>query len=501
MQALRLSICLLLVVLLLSSCGIVVINHGQKPVTTETETDYPVPSDTYQPSDYPLATETDGEGISEDRLRTLPTKDLGGLTIFIAVSKETGHVFNGEDELYRAAVSRRNEKINKKYNVQIITEYMSAEVLLSEVAKADKAGDYFSDFAVIRGGDFSSYVTKGYLLNLKSLPYTDYSAPYYNQNAMSQLTIDGTMYGAVGDATEQLERYVCLYMNKTYAEALGRTCPYDVVRDGSFTWEYYLTALKELPAEEIDVVSAFSDELTAAMTLFSGGVHFLAANDHDALRLACQNNAAKTMVSFAKTLFSHKTKTLEITVTSPADSTDVTDNAEENETIIQKLTEFSIFEAGHSLYGIGTVGHMEALENAGFSWEILPLPKATEEQPYYTPVTTDAPVIVALASSQNLDAMGYVLQALQAASHGYLVNEFYNDAMQRLITGVNTLDMLDIIRENPFYDLGLFLGEDVKAVKAGTYSAFLSAVKGKKPLSSYLNQKESELNAYLDRLS
>ncbi len=489
-------------VLLLSSCGIIVINNrGEetKPITTET--DFPPLSDTNESKEYPLATETDGEGISEDRLQTLPSKDLGGLSIFISVSKETGHIFNDEDELYRAAVSRRNEKINKKYNVQIITEYMSAEVLLNEVAMADKAGDYFSDFAVIRGGDFSAYVTKGYFLNLKSLPYTDYSAPYYRQNAMSQLTIDGAIYGAVGDATEQIERYVCLYMNKTYAEALGRTCPYEVVRDGGFTWEYYFASLKELPAEEIGFVSAFNDEITAAMTLFSGGVHFLAADDRDVLRLACQNDMAKTMVGFAKTLFSHKTNTLEVTVTSPADSADGTNEVAETEVLTQKLTGFSVFEAGRSLYGIGTVGNMEALENAGFSWEILPLPKASEEQPYYTPVTADAPVIVALASSQNLDGMGYVLQALQAASHGYLANEFYVDAMQRLITGVNTLDMLDIIRESPFYDLAIFLGEDVKAVKAGTYGAFLNAVKGRKSLSSYLSKKEPELNAYLDKLS
>lgn len=499
MKAFRLAVCLLAAVLLLSSCGIIVINRGEetKPITNETETDFPPLTDTYESKDYPLATETDGEAASRDRLAALPDVDLDGLTVFFTVSQETAAVFDEEDDLYRTAVLKRNDMVNKKYNVQIITARMDAAALLNGVAKADKAGDFFSDFAVIRSGDLVGYLTGDYLLNLKSLPFADYSASYFNQTAMNQLTVGGAICGAVGDATEQIEAYSCLYFNKTLAKELGTVCPYDAVYDGTFTWEGFLASLTELPEETVRFVSAYDDEVTAAMSFFGVGGNFLAANGKKQLRLACETDETEAMIDYLKVLFAMDTKSLSVTVTPPAGTGDETSAEPETET----LTGFAIFEAGKALYAYGTVGQMEALENAGFAWEVLPMPKMAEDQPYYTPTTVDAPVIVALSSSQNLDTMGYMLQAVNAASCGYLTHEFYADAMQRLITGVNTLDMLDIIRENPTYDIAFMLGEDVKAVRAGTYGAFLEAIEGTKSFSSYLNKKESALNKYLDGLS
>ena len=499
MKAFRLAVCLLAAVLHLSSCGIIVINRGEetKPITTESETDFPPLTDTYESKDYPFVSETDGEAASRDRLAALPDVDLDGLTVFFTVSEETASVFDDEDDLYRTAVLKRNDMVNKKYNVQIITVRMDAAALLSGVAKADKAGDFFSDFAVIRSGDFEGYLAGDYLLNLKSLPFADYSASYFDQTAMSQMTVGGAVYGAVGDATEQIEAYGCLYFNKTLAKELGTVCPYDAVYDGSFTWEGFLASLTELSDEWVRFVSAYNDETTAAMSFFSGGGHFLAINGKKQLRLACETDEAEAMIDYLKVLFAMDTKSLSVTVTPPAGTGDETSVTVETE----ELTGFEIFEAGKALYAYGTVGQMESLENAGFAWEVLPMPKFSEEQPYDTPVTADAPIIVALASSQNLDTMGYMLQAVNAASCGYLTYEFYTDAMQRLITGVNTLDMLDIIRENPIYDIAFMLGEDVKAVRAGTYGAFLEAIEGKKSFSSYLDKKKSALNKYLDGLT
>ncbi len=499
MKAFRLAVCLLAAVLLLSSCGIIVINRGEetKPVTTGTETDFPPLTDTYDSKDYPLVSETDGEAASRDRLDALPTVDLDGLTVFFTVSQETAAVFDEEDDLYRTAVLKRNDMVNKKYNVQIITARMNAAALLDGVAKADKAGDFFSDFAVIRSGDLAGYLTGEYLLNLKSLPFADYSASYYNQAAMEQMTVGGVIYGAAGDATEQIETYGCLYFNKTLAKELGMACPYDAVYDGSFTWESFLASLTVLNDETVRFVSICDDETTAALSFVSSGGHFLAANSKKQLRLACETDEAEAMIDYLKALFAMDTKSISVTVTPPAGTGDETSATAETE----ELTGFGIFEAGKALYAFGAVGQMESLENAGFVWEVLPMPKMSEEQSYHTPMTADAPIIVALASSQNLDTMGYMLQAVNAASCGYLTHEFYTDAMQRLITGVNTLDMLDIIRENPTYDIAFMLGEDVKAVRTGTYGAFLEAIEGKKSLSSYLDKKESGLNKYLDGLT
>lgn len=485
MKAFRLTACLLAAVLLLSSCGIIVINRGEETMSApEAETDFPPLTDTYKPDTYPLATETDGEGISRDRLGALPDQDFDGLTVFFTVSEETGHIFNDEDELYRPAVLMRNELVNEKYNTKIITQRKSAALLLTEVKAADRSGDFYSDFALIRGGNLGSYITEAYLHNLKSLPFTDYEAEYYRQSAMDQLTVDGVIYGAVGDAVEQIEHYACLYVNKSYGESLGYFPDYRAVYEGAFTWESFLISLSELPEETVRFVSSLDEEATTALSYFTTCGTYLSENAKGKLRLACETEASATLIDALKTLF-------------VLDTTEW--SAQDDET--EPLTGFDIFAQGEALYAFGTLGQMELLENAGFVWEVLPLPKVTADMPYCTAVTRDAPVIVALASSQNIDTMGYILEAVNAASYGYITYSFYTDAMQRLITGVHTLDMLDIIRENPIYDIGYLLGEDAKAVREGTYGALYAAVEGSKSFSSYLSKKESALNKYLDGLT
>lgn len=488
MKVFRLTACLLAALLLLSSCGIVIINRGEEPgPATESETDFPPLTDSYESKDYPVVTEPDWVAEAEKWLGDLRSANFNGTTVFFLVAEGTGFTFDEEDDLYRAAVLKRNELVNKKYNVQIITERKNASTLLSEVKKADRAGDFYSDFVVIRSGDMSAYLEGGYLLNLKSLPYADYGAPYFDHKGMDQLTVGDAVYGAVGAATAQIESYACLYFNKSYAEELGVSCPYKEVYDGTFTWDRFLDSLEDLPKGTTRFVSAFEENKTAAMSYFSSGERFLTCYNLNQPRLSCDTKTAKTMISHVKKLFSLDTAKLTL---------------EEQDGESEKtLKGFDIFKEGKALYALGSVADMESLQNAGFSWEVLPLPKLSEKKAFYTPMTADAPVIAALATSQRLELMGHVLQAINAASCDNMAYEFYKDAMQRLITGTNTLDMLDFIRETPVYDLAFMLGEDVKAVRAGTYDALRDAAKGKQPFSYYLDSKKTALNNYFSGLS
>ncbi len=497
MKAARLTACLLLIALLLSSCGIIILNGGDdsRPVT-ESETLFPPLDDDYETSRYPEATETDGEAVSKDRLAALPDRDFDGLTVFFTVAEEAGPVFDEENDLYRSVVLKRNEMVNKKYNAKIIVDRKPADLLLTEVANAEKAGSFYSDFAVIRNADFGEYLVGNYLLNLKSLPFTDYDAPYFRQSAMAQLTVKNAVYGAVGDAVDQIETYAALYLNRDYAKSLSLSLDYGAVYDGRFTWETLLTMLAAVPEEGVGFVSDNDRMTTASLAFLGTGGSFLARNDKGQLRLACETDAADALVDCLKRLL----PSVKTTLTVPADV--LPEMGEESEILSAErvLSGFEIFAEGKALCALGSVGQMPLLENAGFSWEILPLPKLMEELPYCTPVTADAPIIVALASSHNADTMGYILQAVNAASCGYITGEFYDDAMLRLTTGVHTPDMLDLIRANPVYDLAAMLSEDAKAVREGTYVALDDALDGKRAFAYYLGKREKALNRFLDDL-
>lgn len=488
---------ILISLVLFSSCGIITINRGTVQTSGEsdtTDTDISLP--TYVSKDYPTETETDGMEISKDKIALLPDADLDGKSVFFAVAEETGNIFNEEAGIYAQSVLYRNQLVNEKYKTKLITLKKSASVLFDEVKSADKSGDYFADFAVIQYAKIGSYYAGGYLRNLKSLSYAELSDDCYNQSAMEQLTLGGYTVGAVGYATEQIEHYSCLYFNKTLAEKHDISLDYESIYSGDFTWDVFLEMLKRIPEKTASFVSEIdNDELIAASFFSSGQTYLSSDNDGEGLGLSCSTEASASLIASLKELLALKTDSIKKEVPSDAESG--------TETVTQEITlsGADVFLEGEALFCFGSLGTMNILENCGFKWEALPLPKINaSDKSYSTSVSSDAPIITALASGENIDTIGYVLRALNVASFGYLKYDFYRNAEKNLITGVNTLDMIDFICENPIYDHASMFGGSYKALREGTYMAFISAAEGSRSFEYYLSKNASALNKYLASL-
>ncbi len=478
MTYLKLTALCLSLLLLFSSCGIIIINRGGEEETTAE--DLPIAPPASDSETYPVVTRPSDEEASRDRLSALPSADLGGISVFFAVASETGDVFQDDGGAYRAAVQKRNEMVRAKYNASVLVSRQSAEELRLLAEAAALSGSYFADFAVIRGGDLGGYLEEELLLNLKSLPYADYGADYYRRQAMEQLSAGGMIYGAVGDATEQPEHYTCLYVNAELAESLGASVDYRAVLRGEFTWDRFLISLMTLPEGTTGLVSAFDEETTASYAFAASGGTFVKANGEGKLRLACDTAESRDLIGFLKTLYALD---------------DVSLGGEE-----EKPSGFDLFLEGDALYAVGTLADMERLAAAGFLWEALPMPKLSEELPYFTAMTGDTPVVTALSSCRNLDVMGYILDAVNAASGDYLVSEYYAHVLRRLVCSSRTLDMIDLIRGNPVFDAARLFGEGSDAVREGTSGALYEAVSGDKAFVFYLNKKEKALNKALDGL-
>ncbi len=482
----------LIPLVLCSSCGIITINRGTTQTSEESDTWGNVSVPTYESKEYPVVTETDGMDISKDKIAELPDVDLDGKSVFFATAEETGNIFNEEAGIYAQSVLYRNRLVNEKYNTTLITLKRSASALLDEVKAADKAGDYFSDFAVIPYGQVGSYYAGGYLRNLKSLSFAELSDGCYNQKAMEQLTLGGYTVGAVGYAAEQLEHYSCLYFNKTLAERLSLPLDYGSVYSGDFTWEEFLSILKQVPEEETSFVSGIGHDAMITALFFSSGQTYLSSDGGEGFGLSCATEDSSSLITALKELLTLKTDSI---------TRETPDNTEsETGTAMKKITlsGFEIFSAGEALFGFGTLGTMNTLENCGFKWEALPLPKVdASDRLYSTSVSADAPVITALASGENVDTVGYVLRAVNTASFGYLKYDFYRNAEKNLITGVNTLDMIDFICENPVYDHASMFGGAYRDLREGTYKAFISAAEGSRSFEYYLSRTASALNRYL----
>ncbi|MBE6637694.1 MAG: extracellular solute-binding protein [Ruminococcaceae bacterium] len=488
----RLLTVLLIVVLSLSSCGIIVLNDGSQTTDTEeTEITLGPPTGTFLPSDWVPKEEIDGLAISQNRLEALPSGDLNGLSTFVAVEAETGNFWNDEEGLYVLPLAIRNTLVSEKYNTRIISQYRDAATLLAEIRASDKANDYYADLAVFSHITLGTYSSGGYIYNLNSLPHTDYSAVYYDQEAMAQLTVGGVVYAAVGEATAQMEQYACLYVNRTLGEHNGVTVDYDALYNGSFTWESLLASMKALP-EEIPVFTTTYDRDTfAVMTYYSQNKAFLMPDENGRLASVGNTTATADLVALIKQILPLRVESLSLPSTESGDETAAAETT---------VSGWELFTGGHTIYTFGLLGDMTSLENVGFRWEVMPYPKQTESEEYGTPVHNHAPVMAALTTGENIDTVGYILQALHAASHDYLHQAFYDAATQRWITGAHTLDMIDLIRENPIYDYARMFGVNSSTLREGTFRAYFRAITENSSTDTCFKRYEKQLKNYLNSL-
>ena len=73
-------------------------------------------------------------------------------------------------------------------------------------------------------------------------------------------------------------------------------------------------------------------------------------------------------------------------------------------------------------------------------------------------------------------------------------------ATERLITGVYTLDMIDVICENPIYDYARMFGVTSSNLREGTFRAYFRAITENSSTDTCFNRYAKQLQSYLDGL-
>lgn len=473
---------------ILSSCGIITINHGNGGDDT---------TDSGNGNGNTSSVEThyipDGEEASKKRLDELASYDFGGTSIIVASVKETGDIFNDEEGIYSSAVYARNNMVADKYNCSVIPQYKSEQAILSDLKISELSRMYYADIAIVRSQELGTWYMKSHLRNLNAVSHIDLSAEYYNSYATKQLSPNSATYAAVGDAVDDMEKYACFYINKKMLEDSGVQLDYSKISQGKFMWEDLLEMAKKTPDGMYQITSALSDELTAEMCFFSGGQNFMSQDGNGKFRLSCLNETTDSLTEFVKKMFDTKTDKAQVIRTIKKENGDISSEK-------VKLGGIDLFANGDVMFCLGTVGDMSKVTDCGFAWDVLPLPKVNEDSKYSTGVTGDAPVMAVLTDAQDIDTIGYIFQALNAASCNYVRYEFYKTAMMDYISGVHTPDMLDFIAQNPVYDMAVMFSTASSAVKNSTVTAYLNAVKGKNGVSSYFENNISALNKYVDSL-
>lgn len=141
--------------------------------------------------------------------------------------------YNGD--VIDEAVKERNSTVEDRYNVKITAEECGPA---GEAAKRQQAGQ--CDFEVIYewGVRMRNLAVEGFLYDLNELTYANLDRSYWVPSAVESLTVSGRLYMATNMVSmNSLAWADILYFNKNLMDKLNIMYPYDLVKEGNWTYD------------------------------------------------------------------------------------------------------------------------------------------------------------------------------------------------------------------------------------------------------------------------
>lgn len=413
-----------------------------------------------------LSDEADGDGSFGDRIAPdIPKSDFEGykFTILVNSCSETNVNLNDfhAEEITSVAINdaiyNRRLKVESMLNVLIEdvettnAEFSDAkEYIVTDV----KAGTGAYDLASIAGYAASLLSQENYLVDLKTVPYINLDAQWWDQTANRDLTILDQLFFTTGEiTTSDNDATYCILFNKQIREDNNLENPYELVNSGKWTIDKFIEMASKISGDldgngkfdENDRYGALIWDDTMMGIINASEEKCVTIDDEGLLELTL--NTEKTINVIEKFLnFAENDK-----VALPYQRIEYTD------TLL-----INMFSQDQALFVTQLIKTAPKLRDMDTNFGILPFFKYDETQnKYYSPISSFFSVFICVPNSQkDVTRTGIVTEALANESlYGGLTEAYYD----RTLKGITTRDresqeMLDIIFANRIYDLGWFYG-------------------------------------------
>lgn len=476
-----LSSCLLLAQLTACSSPIIIHDTPLSDAVTATDT-APVAVDTAVTETAavtePVITETESAVIEEpvdpavlakEELSKLRRDDLDGKNILIAAADDSavfGDAFDGDNAgstvLPETRIAR-TRLVEERYNVRVLHSVYEKEALFEEIKNASLSDlPYVADFYALPYDQIGRYFANGLLLNLRTLPFTDFSENYYDKTAMKSLSAGYGLWGAVGDYTFAPENVYAVYFNKDLNEKLALPSPYTQVKDGSWTWDAFFEASRAACAslDSDGNATVWGDNLGTLglavcepMFIDSAALSLTATGTERTPVLSADLDRMSAIAALLKNNVQNST-------TAPTTAADAA----------------ALFTAGDMLYSCTTLSNMAIWSDVKTPWGIVPLPKADAAQKSYHSYVGETAVMCVPSTNGALETTGTILQALFAASSHTYPDIYIDEALKYYVRDSATVDMLELICDTTQYDFTSMFVSGLANLRYATTYAIHSAI-------------------------
>lgn len=317
------------------------------------------------------------------------------------------------------------------------------------------AGDYIADCIILEGLEFASVLPKNLLLDLNSIQTLDLSASWWDQNAVSSLSLGGKLYGAVGDISPMgLLAANCVYVNRALLATAGLEDPAEYVKAGTWTYDK-MEEMGRVVAHDVngdgkmgeEDIFGLDSEPIGYVAVGSCGITYTAKDENDLPVLALDQERAVAAIEKLVPLFRDKDITLY--------SQDYTSAGYSNifrQLIVQKFIEDEILFVNNWLCVALELREMES------DFGLLPPPKFDVEQEKYMVYNSSSwttySAVPKTVKEENLNFIGDVMNALGYYGHEHIYTALIDTAITyKSLRDEGNRQMMELIYDHRVFDL------------------------------------------------
>ena len=363
-----------------------------------------------------------------------------------------------QEDIVNDAIYRRNKAVEEKYGITISISESSQNNYDTDALNSILAGDDAYDIIFTHSRAAFAYAVQGAGYNIHDISTIHMDMPWWSKNINDNCTVNGKLYVLDGDISlSGLSSAMCLLFNKRIFDEKGFDYPYEMVKEGDWTFDEFAYLAKK-GAEDLngDGVMKPEDDQYGFVTaeweapiniLYAGGEKIYNIDDQGELQLTLYSN-----------------KTVEIF--------DEFFSLMNNEACFLRFQEGNInysgpdvFQSGRAMIGSGSLGSAQGLRNMDDDFGIIPYPKFDENDVYSTAINGVAPLIILPISVSDVERTGAITEALCAYGHRDVIPAFYEKSLKsKYARDEESEEMMDIIKDSIIYDIGYVAGGPLQSV-------------------------------------
>ncbi|MBQ8509459.1 MAG: extracellular solute-binding protein [Clostridia bacterium] len=418
------------------------------------------------------------EGATYRILARDETSNWSQSVLEMGLEVENGDVLND-------AIYKRNRMVEDQYN---LTLEITNDVKAHETSKnAILAGEDIADIVIVSLEACCSMNNQGMLYDLLQSPYLDFDQPYWDQNAKTDLAINGRLTFMTGDLTPMSGQGTWLmYFNKDLLEKYQLQSPYELVDNNQWTSDNMFNLAKKV-ASDLNGDTVIDDLDQYGLLVQNDDVQMF----YQGFGERYTENNAEGIPELVVGTTNRSVDAFEKLSSFFAD----TDTTLCSNRFASKYTEYHTvsvqtpcFQEGRALFYPSGVLRLFQMRDYEIEFGVLPMPKYDEDQENYShtvKVNWGSAACIPKTVS-NFDDVSFVLEAMAAASLDTVTPAYYETTLgTKLMRDERSYDMLDIVMKSRSYDAIMFYnwGKLVAALnKVGAEGgeAFMSTIEAKR---------------------